>query len=161
MDESKINAAAEADIAWLQSVMLALRQIRAEMNIAPSKAIPLIVEGQDERLGRFASSIVFLAKIETLDVAASRIPESAVAVVGGLKLHVPLAGLIDVGAEIARLERSLAKLEQGLTGNVAKLDNPQFQKAPEAVQQKTRELIGQQQSEIATLQGQLLKMRGL
>ncbi|MGV2482142.1 UNVERIFIED_CONTAM: hypothetical protein IGO34_35680, partial [Salmonella enterica subsp. enterica serovar Weltevreden] len=68
-------------------------------------------------------------------------PESATALLGQMTLLVPMAGLIDKEAELARLSKQIAKLDSDMGKTEARVSNPNFGKAPEAVQQQGRELL--------------------
>jgi valyl-tRNA synthetase len=74
---------------------------------------------------------------------------------------VPMAGLIDKEAELARLAKQIAKLEKDMAGMQQRLNNPNFAKAPEAVQAQTRELAAKQAQDLATLRQQEASIRTL
>ncbi len=164
---ARIDEQAEADIEWLKGFILGVRQIRAQMDIAPGKVLPLLIQNASAadaaRIANMAGSISFLARVETPKVlAADEIaPECSTALLGEMKLLVPMAGLIDKDAELARLAKQIAKLESDLALNTSKLDNPNFGKAPEAVQQKTRDLIAQQARDLEALKAQSKKIEAL
>jgi valyl-tRNA synthetase len=83
-------------------------------------------------------------------------PANALALVGELKVMVPLAGLIDLDAERARLDKEIARREQELERLAGKLGNPSFvDKAPEAVVAKERQKQSEAESALATLKAQL------
>ncbi|TAJ55726.1 MAG: valine--tRNA ligase [Nevskiaceae bacterium] len=163
----KIDAAAEADIEWLKSLILGVRQIRAQMDISPGKVLPLLIQNASasdrERLTRLSDSVVFLARVEApkLLAADETAPESSTALLGEAKLLVPMAGLIDKNAELARLAKQIAKLEADLVLTNGRVANPNFGKAPEAVQQKTRDLIAQQERDLAALKAQSARIEAL
>ena len=163
----KIDEAAEADIEWLKTLILGVRQIRGEMNIAPGKILPLLVQGASEtdreRFARFGTSIEFLARVEApkLLAAGEAAPESAMALLGSARLLVPLAGLIDKDAELARLAKQIAKIESDIGKTRVRIDNPNFGKAPEAVQQQARDQLAKLAAELAVLQEQQGKIGAL
>ncbi|MES2684273.1 MAG: valine--tRNA ligase [Pseudomonadota bacterium] len=163
----RIDEAAEADIEWLKGFILGVRQIRAQMDIAPGKVLPLLIQNASAsdaaRISVMAGSIGFLARVEVPKVLAAgdEAPESSTALLGEMKLLVPMAGLIDKDAELARLAKQIAKLESDLKLNTGKLENPNFGKAPPAVQQKTHDLIAQQARDLAALQLQSKKIEAL
>ena len=163
----KIDEAAEADIEWLKGLILGVRQIRAQMDIPPGKPLPLLIQNASDsdraRFERMAESISFLARVESprLLAADEAAPESSTALLGEAKLLVPMAGLIDKGAELARLAKQIAKLEADLVLTNGRMANPNFGKAPEAVQQKTRDLIAQQERDLAALKGQYGRIEAL
>ncbi|QGW64083.1 valine--tRNA ligase [Lysobacter soli] len=118
-------AAAEGDVEWLKAMVTSLRKIRSELNVAPSKTVPLLVAdcsaSDRERIARFDSQLRFLTRLDGITVLddANAAPASATALVGELKLFVPLEGLVDLGAERARLEKELKRVE----GEIAKCHN--------------------------------------
>jgi len=160
-DESRIDAHAEAEIDWLRDAITGLRTIRGEMDIAPSQTIPVMVANTSEtdrqRLTAHRAAIDFLARVESIDeIAANDAPEAATALVGDMQLRVPLAGLIDQEAELARLDKRLAKLEKDLAGIRGRLSNESFvAKAPADVVDKARE----QQANVEREAGELAEQR--
>lgn len=135
----------ENEIKWLQSVVLALRNIRGEMNIAPSKQIPLLInkftKAEQTRWKKYALFLSKLAKIESVTwlKEGETIPPAATALVKNMELLVPLAGLIDREGEIERLQKEIAKLEKNLAIARAKLANEKFvANAPKAVVEEER-----------------------
>ncbi|UTA54162.1 valine--tRNA ligase [Lysobacter soli] len=118
-------AAAEGDVEWLKAMVTSLRKIRSELNVAPSKTVPLLVAdcsaSDRERVARFDSQLRFLTRLDGITVLddANAAPASATALVGELKLFVPLEGLVDLGAERARLDKELKRVE----GEIAKCHN--------------------------------------
>ncbi|HTA65402.1 MAG TPA: valine--tRNA ligase [Xanthomonadaceae bacterium] len=140
------HANAEADIEWLKSAVSSLRRIRSELNVAPSKHVALLLQGRDAidhaRMERFDAQLRFLARIESvawLDSTAHAPPASA-ALIGELKLLVPLAGLIDLDAERTRLAKEIARAEAEIRKCEGKLSETFVSNAPAAVvaQERTR-----------------------
>lgn len=139
-DDSRINSDALDDIAWLKEAVMGIRRIRSEMDVNPGKRVPLYASGAADldrtRLERHRAALVSLARlssIELLDASVEK-PEAAVTLVGELELLIPLAGLIDKEAELARLTREVSKLDQQIQRLTAKLGNAGFtDKAPAAV----------------------------
>ncbi|MHB8679445.1 MAG: valine--tRNA ligase, partial [Rudaea sp.] len=111
------DAAAEAETEWLKAVVSSVRRIRSEMNISPGRSIPLLFAAGNAsdraRAEKFSTQIAFLAKAESQRwlAAGEAEPASAAAIVGNLKLLIPLAGLIDIGAEKARLAKEIQRLQ--------------------------------------------------
>ncbi|MET0230432.1 MAG: valine--tRNA ligase [Rhodanobacteraceae bacterium] len=158
--------AAEAEIEWLKAVLTQVRRIRSEMNIAPSRAIPLLFAGGNAtdraRAGKFAQAVEFLARTESqrwLDVGEAE-PASAAAIVGEMKLLIPLAGLIDLDAERARLAREIGRVEGEIEKSNAKLGKfgPNTP-APVVDQEKQR--LGDFEVLIRGLRDQLRKLEEL
>ncbi len=144
-DDSLLDEKATADINWVKNFVMGVRKIRSEMDIAPGKPLPVILEnasdGDVNLLQENQVLINSLARLESVQVLATgeTPPESAMALVGELKLLIPLAGLIDKDAELARLDRELAKLYKNIQQLSGKLSNEKFTaRAPEDVVAKER-----------------------
>jgi valyl-tRNA synthetase len=158
---------AEREVGWIQAVILGVRQIRGEMNIAPSRRIPVILKGastQDkEYVERHRAYLDRLAGIESLNLLEphAAAPESATALVGELSILVPMEGLIDVAAEVERLSKLLAKAQQELAKTHSKLSNENFvRNAPPEVVQTERERQGDFERQVTSLTEQLERLRG-
>ncbi|MGH8074086.1 MAG: valine--tRNA ligase, partial [Lysobacter sp.] len=125
-------ASAEADVEWLKSMVSALRRVRSELNVAPSKQVTLLMAGggdsDRERATRFDSSLRFLLRLERIDFIddAANAPAAATAVVGDLKLLVPLDGLVDLGAERTRLDKEIKRVEVEIAKCNGKLASDTF-----------------------------------
>jgi valyl-tRNA synthetase len=166
-DSSRIDEDAEADIEWLKAFIMGVRQIRGEMNLPPGKSLPVYIQAaskQDmERTRRMQPLLTFLARIEApwfleVDEAA---PKAAVALLGEMKILVPMKDLIDKDAELARLGKLVAKLESDLAKGEAQLSNPNFTKAPEAVVNGARQRVARQREDLAALREQLATISAL
>ncbi|MED5529814.1 MAG: class I tRNA ligase family protein, partial [Pseudomonadota bacterium] len=164
-DESNIDSEAEEHINWLKGVIIAIRNIRGEMDISPAKAIPVqLRNGSELDRKRLKDYRLYLQKLAKLDNIAwlesdQEVPVAATQLHEGLEILVPLAGLIDIEAERLRLEKEISKLESGLKTVSGKLDNKKFmEKAPEAVVSKERE---KEQSMIGALQALKQKLNQL
>jgi valyl-tRNA synthetase len=159
---------AEKDITWVQQFALAVRQIRATMNIAPALRIPVLLRGAQEsdwqRVTRNRASLEHLAglaRIERLQ-PAQEAPAAATAMLGEVHILVPMAGLIDAAAETERLTKRLAKATQDLGKTRAKLASETFvRNAPEAVVTAERERQIEQERAVSDIQAQLDVMRKL
>ncbi len=142
------DSGSEQDIEWLKSVISSIRKIRSEMNISPAKSIPLLLTGGDisdtARVEKFSEALHFLAKLEALrwlDRNESE-PACAVAIVGDLRILIPLAGLIDVAAEQIRLKKEIARIEAEINKCNSKLGNENFvANAPAAVLTQERQRL--------------------
>ncbi len=167
-DAAAADPGAEAEMRWLMDFILAVRRIRAEMDIPPSRRFDVRLAqcgpSDLERLARTRHWIERLANVSGLTPlgAGEPEPESAVALQGELRILVPMAGLIDVAAEAARLARRIAKLQQDLGRTEAKLANPSFvANAPAAVVLQERARIADFSRELAGLEAQLLRVQRL
>ena len=162
------DEAVEREVAWLQAFILAVRQIRGEMNIAPSRRIPVLLKDASQQDKAYAEShrayLQRLAGIEALTVleAGAPAPESATALIGELSVLVPMAGLIDVAAEIERVTKLLSKAEQELAKTRVKLSNENFVKnAPPDVVATERERQADFERQVNSNKAQLERLRGL
>ncbi|MGB6230929.1 MAG: valine--tRNA ligase [Litorimonas sp.] len=141
------------DIDWLIRLITAIRSVRAEMNVPPSRKAPLVVVGADDtRLDTFGEALGRLARVDGVSFAGHAPDGALQTVVDGVSYAIPLAGLIDVDAEAKRLDAAIAKAE----GEVAKIDrklgNPNFtERAPEAVVTEQRERRDGYAAEVAKL----------
>ncbi|MFW2132885.1 valine--tRNA ligase [Ectothiorhodospira haloalkaliphila] len=167
VDESARDAQADKEIEWVKNFILGMRRIRAEMDISPGKPLPVLLHNwQPEDQTRFQSSrafIEFLGKPESVQwLHGEEPPESAMALVGEMHLLIPLAGLIDKEAEIARLEKEVAKVQKNLTQCRGRLENPSFvDRAPAEVVEKERTRVAEMSASLRELEGQLEKIRRL
>jgi len=168
VENSLISNKAETEVKWLQTFILGIRQIRGEMNIPPSKPLPCFVQNIsdiDQRcLDTHAQLLSSLAKLESIQQLSVNddAPESATALVGEMKVLIPLAGLIDKDQEIARLNKEIEKLEKQKIQFSAKLNNEKFTNgAPEAVVNKEKEKLTSVESAIIDLSSQLKKISAL
>lgn len=156
-------AQADADVEWLKTMVSALRRVRSELNVSPAKTIRLLLQdGNDHdraRVARFASSLSFLLKLDDIAwlEAGADAPASAAAVVGELKLLVPLEGLVDLDAERARLDKEIARVSGEKDKSEAKL--AKFtDKVPPAVVEQERQRLADWSNQLAALHAQRAKL---
>jgi valyl-tRNA synthetase len=162
------DAHAETEIAWLQGFILAVRQIRGEMDINPAKRIPVLVKDPTaadragiERHRTYLERLAGIEKITVLEHGAAA-PQAATAMVGELTILVPMANLIDAAAESERLGKRLAKTRQDLDKTRAQLGNENFvSNAPAAVVGALRERAAELERTVAGLETQLKRVRAL
>ncbi|ETC89697.1 valine--tRNA ligase [Xanthomonas sp. WHRI 8391] len=158
-------ASAEADVEWLKSMVSALRRVRSELNVPPSKQVRLLLQAgtQDDRtrVARFASQLSFLLKLETIDWldAGQEAPPSAAAIVGELTLLVPLEGLVDMDAERTRLDKEIKRVEGEIGKCNGKLGNATFvENAPAAVVEQERARLNDWTTQLTGLREQRAKI---
>ncbi|MEO6366292.1 MAG: class I tRNA ligase family protein, partial [Luteimonas sp.] len=137
---------AEADVEWLKQMVSALRRVRSELGVSPAKSIALLLQGGSDddrsRTDRFASQLMFLNRIDSISWLDDAPPPAATAVVGDLKLFVPLEGLVDLDAERTRLGKELKRVEGELAKSRGKLASDTFvQNAPAAVVEQERQRL--------------------
>lgn len=167
-EDDKLDEQATRDIEWLKGVIVAVRNIRAEMNIAPGKPLEvLLTKGSAADRERLEANRLFLAKLAKLESATwlddpSQAPLCATQLVGDMEVLVPMADLIDKDAELARLAKEIDKQDKLIGGIENKLGNESFvAKAPEAVVEKERGKLKEYQAARAVLLEQRDKIAAL
>lgn len=167
-DESRVDKQALNDVAWLQAIILGVRNIRGEMKIADAQKIPVLIKnGSADDQQRLNANQQFLRKLAALESITWLSPEatapmSATALVGQMEILVPMAGLIDKEAEIARLTKESARLEQDIAKTEGKLANAAFvDKAPAEVVEKERNRVVENKIALERLREQIEKMNAL
>ncbi|TLU67333.1 valine--tRNA ligase [Thalassotalea litorea] len=167
-DQQLLDNQAINDLEWVKQFIIAVRNIRGEMDIAPSKPLPVLlkhVNTEDKRrLNENQQFLSALAKLESIDVLAEddNGPASATAVIGDMSVLIPMAGLIDKEAEIARLSKAIDKLAGDVKRTEGKLANENFvSKAPAAVIDKERAKLADAKSQLEKLNEQKLSIEAL
>jgi len=167
-DDSAADDEAIADIEWVKQFILGIRQIRGEMDISPGKPLPVLLQqaGADdcERASRLAMLLQRVGRAESIDVLddSSEPPPAAMALLGDMRLLVPMKGLIDVDAERARLDKQMEKTRAELAKANGKLSNENFvNNAPEAVVIQERQRVAEFEKTITQLTEQLQKLDAL
>ena len=150
VDTKAIDSQAEQQIAWLKEVIIAVRNIRAESNIAPSKGLDLLLRNISETdckiLAENDRLLKAIAKLDDVKVlnAGEEAPLSVTKLIGNAELFVPMAGFINKEAELARLNKEIEKLNNEVARIENKLSNEAFvAKAPEQVITKEREKMAE------------------
>ena len=158
-DDINVDQNAEQGIEWIKGIIVAIRNIRGEMDISPAKAIPVFLnkgtESDQEKLEEYRPYLEKLAKVESIKwlKPGEEVPSAATQLHGDIEILVPMAGLIDVDAERARLEKEIAKLTTGMKAVSGKLNNKKFtDNAPEAVVAKERRKAEQMSTALTALQ---------
>ncbi|MEE9511030.1 MAG: valine--tRNA ligase, partial [Gammaproteobacteria bacterium] len=159
------DADAEQQIEWIMGVIIGIRQIRGEMDIAPGRPLSVLLQGasdaDQELLARHALYLKNLGRLADIRVLTDdeSPPPSATALLGAMKILVPMAGVIDVAAEKLRLEKKRSRGTGDLQKIQGKLENKQFQaKAPAAVLAKERQRFTELEREISQIDAQLAKL---
>jgi valyl-tRNA synthetase len=167
-EEGTANEDAAADIEWVRQFILGIRQIRGEMDISPGKPLPVILQNasaEDQaRAKKFVHLLQRVGRVESIAVLENNqeSPTAATALLGELRLLVPMKGLIDVEAERARLEKQMQRANADLAKTQGKLGNANFvNNAPaEVVTQEKQRAIDFEKT-IAQLAEQLEKLTEL
>ena len=152
LPESLIDETADREMNWVISLIENIRSVRAEMRVPAGAKIPMVQLELDEAgkaaLSRNQLLVKRLARVEEITVAHEA-PKGAVTIaVEGGTFCLPLAEIIDVDAEKARLDKAMAKLAKEIGGLKGKLGNEKFlAKAPEAVVIENRENLQRAEAE--------------
>ena len=164
-DIARQDAKIEAEFTTFQKVLGAVREIRSRQNIAPKKPIEFIVKADAETIALLEPLKPYFAGMANASVAAwgpDAEPPATNAHINlqGIDVFVDLNGLIDVSAEIERLEKEEAKLQNLIQSKIKKLENPSFvDRAPADVVAKERESLTQLQEQLTTVHKSLEELR--
>jgi len=168
IDETLISQKSESEITWLQEFILGVRQIRGEMNIAPGKPLACFIQNLNTAdkayIKNNLSIISTLAKLESIKQLSENdsAPESATALVGEMKILIPLSGLVDKEQEILRLNKEIEKLFKHQQQYSGKLNNKKFiSGAPKAVVEKEQLKLSSVEKALGDLELQLKKISSL
>ncbi len=159
---------AVADIEWVRQFILGIRQIRGEMDISPGKLLPVILQNSDAadatRADTYLPLLQRLGRVESIAVLEDdqEPPAAATALLGDLRLLVPMKGIIDVDAERSRLEKRIQRVKTDLERTRGKLDNENFvNNAPSDVVTKEQQRAVEFANTISQLTEQLEKLAEL
>ncbi|NIP47824.1 MAG: valine--tRNA ligase [Gammaproteobacteria bacterium] len=160
-DPQRSDASSIEDIDWVKGFVLAVRRVRGEQNIQPSRRVPVILDNACPRdrdmLAACRHYLDALAGLESVRVLeqGETAPKSAVGLLGDMKILIPLAGLIDTEAEAARLAREIEKHARDLGRSEQKLANRNFvDRAPAEVVDKERTRVAELRAAIGRLEEQ-------
>jgi valyl-tRNA synthetase len=167
-DESLIDTQAETDIEWLKGVITGIRNIRAELGIGPGKQVKCLFKNgsaDDQRLFEANnSSLEAVARLESITwlQAGEKAPLAATALVGDMEVLIPMAGNIDVSAELNRLTKTFEKNQKQLERVAGRLENPKFvDKAPVDIIKKENANLAEFENAAKKLQEQIEAIKAL
>ncbi len=167
-DKNKIDQAAISELEWLKKFIIGVRKIRSEMDIAPSKVLNVLLEDLNKNDQTWLeNNLIYLQTLAKLDQIKilnidDEAPESAIALVGKMKILIPIAGLIDKEAELARLAKEISKLQNEIKRLNGKLNNAGFiAKAPESVVNNERKKLNDYKTDLSNLEVQNEKISQL
>ncbi|MCQ9120395.1 valine--tRNA ligase [Rodentibacter pneumotropicus] len=168
VNERAFDCEAEREINWLKEVIVAIRNIRAECNIAPSKGLDLLFRNMDvaeqKILEKQTALLCAMAKLGDARVLTEgeNAPLAVAKLVGNTELLVPMAGFINKETELARLTKEIEKYQNEVKRIEGKLSNEAFvSKAPEAVIAKEREKMAEYQSGLEKIREQYKAIEAL
>jgi len=164
----KIDPQAGAEMRWVMALITGVRNIRGEMDISPGKPLPLLLQDGSaadkahlEANHRYLAVLARAESVAWLDKGAHA-PESATALVGHMKVLIPLGSLIDKDAELERLGKEMEKIEKDLAKAKTKLANPDFvARAPQNVVAQEKDRVQQFETALAKLHAQRTKVEAL
>ncbi|MCX8048384.1 MAG: valine--tRNA ligase [Methylohalobius sp.] len=163
-----IDEIAEKEVTWLKEFISGVRRIRGEMNIAPGKSLPVLLQhGTDldrQRVERFHLYLERLGRIESIRWLGSDqlLPKSAIALVNELKILIPMTELIDKEVELKRLEKEISRLEKEISRSESKLADPKFvERAPQEVIAKEQKKLEEAHITLTSLKEQQSKIQTL
>ncbi|KAA9130791.1 valine--tRNA ligase [Marinihelvus fidelis] len=162
------DSEAEDHVDWMKGILGGIRKIRAELNLAPNRELRVELQqgsaDDRERMAQFQPLVAALGRGEGFEWLPddTDISTSAVALVGDLKVLIPLAGLVDPQAETDRINKQLAKEEAELQKARKKLSNPRFvDNAPKEVVTTERERLATHEARVDSLKAQLERLARL
>jgi valyl-tRNA synthetase len=165
-DKNREDAVAEKEMELLMDIITSIRNIRGEMQIPPSRKLQVMISVPDKTNKSIVEAgknyIINLANLDTITVEKALVEPKGVAtgVVGSLKVFVPLAGIVDIAGEKARLQKEIAKVRKDLEQCSRKLANRDFrEKAAAAVIKKEEEKLKDFQDRHTALENALKKLR--
>ncbi len=160
-DAAKQDEQVLADIEWVKKFIVGIRNIRGEMDISPNKPLNALlknVSAEDSR--RLEAAKAFLDKLSKLETVTilkdgEDAPASATALVGEMEILIPMAGLIDKDAELARITKAMDKVDKDVSRTRGKLGNEKFvSNAPDAVIEKERAKLEEGEKQLEKLKEQ-------
>jgi valyl-tRNA synthetase len=167
-DASADDSNAVSDIEWVRQFILGIRQIRGEMDISPGKPLPVILQHSSDadrlRAENHEKLLQGVGRVESVTVLGDgeEPPAAATALLGELRLLVPMKGVIDVDAERARLKKQRDKVNADLARTNGKLGNDNFvNNAPAEVVTKEKGRAAEFEKTISQLNEQLEKLAEL
>ncbi|GMM67652.1 valine--tRNA ligase [Alteromonas sp. MTD1] len=168
VDAAKQDDKVLADIEWVKKFIVGIRNIRGEMDISPNKPLNALLKNvSDEDARRLDAAKAFLDKLSKLETVTvlkdgEEAPASATALVGEMEILIPMAGLIDKDAELARITKAMEKIDKDVSRTRGKLGNEKFvSNAPEAVIEKERAKLEEGEKALAKLKEQFETIKAL
>jgi valyl-tRNA synthetase len=167
-DKDSVDENVISDLTWIQNIITGIRNIRGELNISPSKPINVLINNyqtiDSERLATYTSFISSLARLDSIRLIESgeKIPASSTALSGTLEILVPVAGLIDIEAEVNRLQKEIDKLNGETKRLSGKLGNERFvANAPAEIVAKEKQKLDAAEKALVKLEEQKKELASL
>jgi valyl-tRNA synthetase len=167
-DPETADRESEESMAWVMALLLGIRRIRGEMNIAPGKPLTVLLDNGSAQdriyLDQSRDYLHKIGRVESLTwlEPGAQPPEAAIALVGEIKVLIPMRGLIDKEAELARLDKEIQRLSKELPRLEGKLGDQGFlAKAPAQVVEKEKARLEDLRVGLAELQAQMAKIHAM
>jgi valyl-tRNA synthetase len=167
-DPETADRESEESMAWVMALLLGIRRIRGEMNIAPGKPLTVLLDNGSAQdriyLDQSRDYLHKIGRVESLTwlEPGAQPPEAAIALVGEIKVLIPMRGLIDKEAELARLDKEIQRLSKELPRLEGKLGDQGFlAKAPAQVVEKEKARLEDLRVGLAELQAQMEKIHAM
>lgn len=159
VEEHLVNPTAETEFTWIKAMIQAIRTLRSEVGISPAKPVPIMLchlePNLKHKIHQHSKVLQALAKLSSIDTETARDPKAVYAStsVDAIEILIPMSGLIDKEAELARLDKELIKLSKDIEYAQNKLNSTDFrEKAP-------AELIASMQDKLQQTQTAMEKLR--
>jgi valyl-tRNA synthetase len=165
-DDAWVDETAEERMALMMEMIRGIRAVRSEYNVQAGKRIAATIAagGQAPALEDSRATLTFLARLDAdkLSIVAETEPldQSASVVVGDVVVYLPLAGLVDLEAETARLQKELANLDSRIIASEKRLAGPFAEKAPDHIVQRERDKLTEMQVEAGQVKEQIARLVG-
>jgi len=157
-DASSVDDKVIRDLEWIKGIISGVRNIKGELNISPSKPVKVLLKNthaEDQHcLEKYKAFISSLAKLESISILIENetAPPSSTALSGNVEILVPVAGLVDLDAEMMRLRKEIDKLNSEKSRLSGKLNNSKFvDNAPEEIVEKEKEKLAKAEQNLNIL----------
>jgi valyl-tRNA synthetase len=167
-ESGKIDPQATEEMQWVMAVVTAVRNVRGERDIQPGKQLPVLLQDGSDNDRAFLDNnrhyLLALAKMESITWldTGDHAPEAVMALIGNMKVLLPLGTLIDKQAEMKRLKKDMEKNKKNLDMAKTKLANADFvARAPKHVVEQEQHRVKEFEAVLANLQTQLDKVENL
>ena len=157
------DAAAEAEIGFVVDLVSEVRSARSETNVPAGAQVPLVMVGADatvrDKIETWRDTLVRLARLSEISFADTAPPKAVQLLVRGSVAALPLEGIVDLAAEVARLKKEAAKAESEIGKLDAKLGNADFvARAPEEVVEEQKERRDAEAARLVKLREALVRL---
>ncbi len=167
LDDALIDAAAAAEMDWVVRLISQIRAVRSEMNVSPGAKVPMLLKdagsATTERLETHKGLILTLARLESAGLLVGDVPKGSVQeIIDEAAIVLPLAGILDIDAEQARLQKEAARLQTEIAKHDSKLANKGFtEKAPAEVVEIERQRRTEEAAMLTKVNEAMVRLKAL